>query len=38
MSGRLWIEIVKGDDIFIAVDDLGRNLTFNNLAEDALWI
>jgi hypothetical protein len=34
----LRIEIVKGEDILIAIDDLGRNLTFNNLAEDALWI
>jgi hypothetical protein len=38
MCGRLRIEIVKGEDIVIAIDDLSRNLTFNNLAEDALWI
>jgi hypothetical protein len=34
----LWVEIVKGENIFIAIDDLGRNLTFNNFAEDAVGI
>jgi hypothetical protein len=38
MCGCLRIEIVKGEDIVIAIEDLGRNLSLNNLAEDALGI
>jgi len=34
----LWIEIVKGDDIFVAVKNLCGNFAFNDSAEDAIRI
>jgi hypothetical protein len=34
----LRVEVIKCNDVFIAINDLGGNLTFNNLAEDALGI
>ena len=38
MCGCLRIKIVKGKDIFIAINNLSRNLSFNNFAEYAIWI
>jgi len=38
MCGCLWVQIIKGDNIFIAKNDVGRDLTLNNLAEDAVGI
>jgi hypothetical protein len=34
----LRIKIVKGENIFVAIEDICRNYTFNDFAEDALWI
>ncbi len=38
MGWGLRIKVVECDDIFITQNDLSRNLTFNNLAKDAVGI
>ena len=38
MCGCLWVEIIKGDNIFIAKNDVGRGRTKNYRTEDAVGI
>ena len=38
MGGGFRIKVVEGDDIFITHKDFSRNLTFYDLAKDAVGI
>jgi hypothetical protein len=38
VSRCLWRDVPKSYDVLIAVDNSRRNLTFNDLAEEAIWI
>ena len=38
MGGGLRIKVVEGNNIFIAQNDFSRNLTFYDLAKDAVGI
>jgi hypothetical protein len=38
MSWGLGIEIIKGNNVFIAQHNVSRDLAFDNLAEDAIGI
>jgi len=38
MCWRLWIQIIKRDNVFIAQHDIRGDVTFNDFAEDAVGI
>jgi hypothetical protein len=38
MSWCLWIQIIECNNIMVSINNIGRDLTFNNFAEDAVGI